>query len=80
MSGLEMAITAGAEERPDKGVSLCVIKEARLSFMADMLKWAAKWGQKNGYHMRVGNTPNGFYEILGFETDPEEEPGEQPDP
>lgn len=61
------------KELRDRGaVSLCVIKEARLSFMADLFNFAHEWSEERGMTGVVGNTPEGYYEIIGIpkEEDP----------
>jgi hypothetical protein len=69
------------KELRDKGaVSLCVIKEASLSFMADLMNFAVEWTAERGMKGLVDNTPEGYYELIGLPIEEIDENLEPPQP
>lgn len=54
-----------SKEADDKLISLCIIKNGSLKFIADLFAFADEWTKENDYGKAfVRNTDDGMYEIL----------------
>lgn len=54
-----------------KFISIMVIKQGRIDFMAKVFELAHEWGEEEGYNMFIRNTSDGMYEIVGEPTETE---------